>query len=561
MKNILIVTCTFLFILFVWEFFSYFNPNLIWVLPPPSQIFNQLIEKPDCFLFHTGVTLKEILGGFALAFSVAFPLAWVMDHFSIARNFLQPFFVIIQCIPMFTLAPIMIMWFGWSYIAIAIPTALMIFFPLTITLFQGLRSVPKELTDYFMINHATHWQIFCKLKLPWSLPHLFSGLRLSAAIAGIAAIAGEWAGAQNGLGVLMVESRRDMDLATNFAALFCLTLLSYLIYSIILLIEYFILKKRFFKTLKTHFTYSRLTYSIVFVFFVGCGILMGCHRQASSKPPVRLVLDWLPNPNHIPFYVGIHKGFFQEHHINISIKKMQEPGHATSYLLLDQCELALAYMPHTIRVEQKKGEVEPIGILIQEPLNALIVREEGEIHDLTDLNGKMLGFCTGGKEAATLNKLLANASIAVKGCLNVNCDLITPLRTKNVDVIYGAYWNIETEHLKSLGIRTRNFKLTELGMPTYYELIVLAKTKTIYTEEEFVQLFKKGLQKSINYSRLHPNEAFEIYALYQQNKSIQTLTWENEAWKKTIPVLAEQQEISPMIWNTFQEWLRINQLL
>ncbi|MFX8653065.1 ABC transporter permease subunit, partial [Acinetobacter baumannii] len=84
---------------------------------------------------------------------------------------------------------------------------------------------------------ATSWQMLVKLRLPWALPHIFSGLRVSTAIAGIGAVAGEWAGAQKGLGVLMVEMRKGADIAGCFAALLCLIVLSLLSYFAVSMLE------------------------------------------------------------------------------------------------------------------------------------------------------------------------------------------------------------------------------------------------------------------------------------------------------------------------------------
>ncbi|MFQ5729593.1 MAG: ABC transporter permease, partial [Waddliaceae bacterium] len=234
----------FLCIFGCWEVFSRIYKDLLFVLPSPSNILFCIWERKDRFLFHTLVTLNEMAGGFLVAFLLAFPLAWIMTLWTASRIVLQPIFVVIQCIPMFTLAPIMILWFDWSYTAIVIPMALMIFFPLTMNIYQGLRSTPKHLVDYFRINEATTWQLFVKLQLPWALPNIFSGIRISTAIAGIGAVAGEWAGAQAGLGLLMLESRRAADLEVTFGALFCLTFLSMFLYIIMILLEKRVITRR-----------------------------------------------------------------------------------------------------------------------------------------------------------------------------------------------------------------------------------------------------------------------------------------------------------------------------
>lgn len=553
MKNIFIVIVTLSAILLGWELFSHFYVNSHFVLPSPSSVFVRLSDHWPRFLHHTLLTVQEMLIGFLFAFVVAFPLAWIMDLFKTARAVLQPLFIVIQCIPMFALAPIMILWFGWSLTAIIVPTALMIFFSLTINIYQGLRAVPIELVDYFKINQATAWQIFFKLKLPWALPHIFGGFRIAAAIAGIAAVAGEWAGAQEGLGVLMVESRRDTDLETCFAALFCLTAISWLFYALAVGSEFIVTRRR-----STFNGVVKKFWPAISVLVI-CILVIACGKVYEQKGKLRLTLDWLPNPNHVPLYVGIEKGFFQNKGINLFIQKLQEPGIATPYITSGRSDLALAYMPHTLRTKQLN--VKPIAVLIKQPLNGIIYPTGKGIENLQDLNGKTIGYCSGGKESLFLDCILAENSISPAKTINVKADLVTVLGTGAVDALYGAYWNIETEHLLSLGIETDYFSLAELGVPDYYELIILAKNGEPQSDPDFISRFQTALQESIDFSISYPEEAFTIYTLSQPDKSQKTIEWEKKAWMKTIPTLAETQEISYEKWNRFESWLHDHKLL
>lgn len=209
-----------------WELCAWIYPRWGLLFPPLSQSTLRLFSQPQGFAFHAWVTLKEMTAGLALAGACALPLAWLMARFNWARLSLQPLFVLIQCVPMFTLAPLMVLCFGWSFFAIVIPTALMVFFPLTLNIYQGIRATPKSYLEFFRSHNASTWQTLWKLRLPFALPHVFSGLRVSAAIAGVGAVAGEWAGAQAGLGVLLLEYRRNMDLVGVFAALLCLMIVT-----------------------------------------------------------------------------------------------------------------------------------------------------------------------------------------------------------------------------------------------------------------------------------------------------------------------------------------------
>lgn len=223
-KRISIAAVPFLIFFLLWEGYTARHPEMSLAFPAPSAILKTFSQRSDRLLLHTKVTLNEMCGGFLLALTVAFPCAWTMYRWQTLRAILQPGFVLVQCMPMFALAPLMVLAFGWGYTAIVVPTALMIFFPLTMNIYQGFRSVPDDLKDDFKRHQATTWQTFSKLEFPSALPFIAAGFRISAAIAGIGAVAGEWAGGQAGLGLLMLESRRGVDLEMTFAALFCLFL-------------------------------------------------------------------------------------------------------------------------------------------------------------------------------------------------------------------------------------------------------------------------------------------------------------------------------------------------
>jgi len=552
--------CLCFFVLFsIWEFFARSLPHLLFVLPAPSEIARTLWELYPRFYLHTMCTLKEMLGGFVLALLAAFPLAWTMMRFQTTRYLLQPFFIIIQCLPMFTLAPIMVIWFGWSFTAIVIPTALMIFFPLTLNIYQGLRSTPRDLVEFFQANQASGWQIFYKLRLPWAVPHIFAGFRISAAIAGVGAVAGEWAGAQQGLGMLMLESRRNTDLEITFGALFCLTLISTLLYALILYCEKIALPPRVWK-----FPFKRLSAAplpfkkrrFALPFFLFAFLLLSLFScQKHEEKTTRLLLDWLPNPNHIPLYVGMEKQWFEEEGIHLKIQKTYDNGGGIAYLTSGQADLLVYYMPGTLKACSRGADIKIVGLLIREPLSGFIYRDEPDIKKIADLTGYTLGYCLGGPDTSFLDFLLAQGQIEPRGRKNVSVDLISAMGTHSVDFIYGGFWNIEPAQLRALGVETKWFSIQELGIPKYYEMIVIANGSQPEASPAFTAAFQRALQKSIDFCKKHPDEAFSIYKRHNPDRREKTLAWEKEAWKITYPLLVENQEIDFAMLETFTTWM------
>lgn len=554
MKRSIIISCSvFAFLLLLWEVLVSFSTNFLFVLPSPSSILSSLITHFPRLFHHAIVTLKEMLGGFGLAIAASFPLAWMMHRFRSSRAVLQPFFVVIQCLPMFALAPIMVIWFGWSYTAIVIPTALMIFFPLTLNIYQGLRATPKELLDFFQCNQATRFQTFYKLHLPSAIPHIFSGFRISSAIAGIGAIGGEWAGAQEGLGILMLESRRNTELEITFAALLLLTLMSFSLYALVILLEKAIAYPCHFnstaKRIKRKSLYKK---SFAFAFFL---LILACTSCEKKEEPRRLLLDWLPNPNHVPLFVAQEKGFFKEEGISVQIQKMHESGGGIAYLTSHKADLLVGHMPSTMRAKARGASIKIIGLLIKEPLNCLIYLKEQGLSRPEELNGKRMGFSVGSPDTLFLDTLLSDKKITPSERLNVGTDLISAIATKRVDFIFGGYWNIEPAHIESLGLPCNYFKINEFGIPPYYELIILARGDDPTTNSDFALRFQRALDKSINYCRNNPKEAFACYLHLNPDKGPKTIAWEEKAWEKTLPLLANDQQVDEKEMAIFAQWV------
>lgn len=526
-----------------WELFIIAHREFQFILPAPSHIFFTFLSFKERLWLHTFATLKEMLGGFFLALAASFPLAFLMHSHLTTRLILQPLFLIIQCLPMFTLAPLMVLWFGWGYLAIVVPTALMIFFPLTLNIYQGLRATPQSHLDYFQLHRATYFQTLFKLRIPFALPHIFAGFRISAAIAGVGAIAGEWAGAQSGLGILMLESRRNTDLEITFCALIALTLLSSSLYLVILLLEKRIFRRYLFPSLKS----ATLTIALICLL----PTLSGCQKQEKK---LRLLLDWIPNVNHVPLYVAVEKGYFSEEGIHVKINKMFDSGGNLSYLTTNQADVIVSHLPAILKAASKGAEVKLIAPLIDCPLRAFIYRDSLQIQSPKDLNGNTLGYCLGGPETAFLDFLLSTSEITPGVRRNVSVDLISPMCTRQVDFIYGGYWNIETFQLRQLGIKVDYFPLDTLGFPSYDELVLALHKGSEYDNPKFHACFKNALKKSLDYCRAQPDQALKIYFEANPDKSEQTKTWEKEAWRATLPLYSKSLTFDQERIQKFYQW-------
>src|SRR5262249_53546404 len=140
-------------------------------------------------------------------------------------------------------------------------------------------------------------------------------------------------------------------------------------------------------------------------------------------------------------------------------------------------------------------------------------------------------------------------------------DLVASLATGNADAVWGAYWNIEGAHLDSLGIPTDYLAMDLLGVPEHYELLVFAKKHSPQTTPSFQEALRNALQECVDLCMANPDEAFNLYAHANPDKSAKTLAWERTAWKNTLHALARQPEIDLALWERFRAWMAANGIL
>ncbi|MFC1237330.1 ABC transporter permease [Vibrio sp. F74] len=202
------------------------------ILPSPHAVMMKLIQRIDVLLFHTWVTTQEILLGLILGLTMGLFFALQMLLFEPLKRWLLPVLIASQAIPVFAIAPILMLWLGYGIASKVVMAALIIFFPVTTCCYDGLRSTPNGYLDLAKTMSASKWQTLRHIRLPAALPALASGIRVAVVVAPIGAVVGEWVGSSAGLGYLMLQANARMMIDEMFAALFILALFSIALYFI-----------------------------------------------------------------------------------------------------------------------------------------------------------------------------------------------------------------------------------------------------------------------------------------------------------------------------------------
>lgn len=228
-------------IVVIWQFMSEGGIVAKYILPSPKDIGMALINTLSDLKSHTLVTLWETFIGLMISILFSVVLAVIMDIIPIVKKALYPLLIISQTIPIIALAPLFIIWFGYGMLPKIIVVILVCFFPIAISLVDGLASVDPDMLNMMRSMGAKKLQIFWHLKLPYAIVGFFSGLRISVTYSIMGAVIGEWLGGEKGLGVYMMRVKHSYALDKFFAAILVIMILSIVLFKAIALIEYVVM--------------------------------------------------------------------------------------------------------------------------------------------------------------------------------------------------------------------------------------------------------------------------------------------------------------------------------
>ena len=217
-------------ILLLWHMLVVMTGLPAFILPSPMRVATALFSNLELIGHHATVTIAEVLIGLCLGAILGVVTAISLALSPVSRLVVRPMMVISQALPVFALAPVLTLWLGYGLWPKVIMALLIIYFPVTSAFFDGLMQTPKGMLDMANVMQGKSWQIMRHIRIPSAIPALASGLRLAAVYAPIGAIIGEWVGASQGLGYLMLLANGRAKIDLMFAALIVLALLTLLLH-------------------------------------------------------------------------------------------------------------------------------------------------------------------------------------------------------------------------------------------------------------------------------------------------------------------------------------------
>jgi NitT/TauT family transport system permease protein len=209
----------------------------VYLVPAPSVIWTDSLAMGGTVASHTVATLRTVLIGFVVSIVISLPLAVALTSSPLVSNAIYPLLVLTQSIPKVALAPVLVVVFGATELPRIIVTLLVAFFPLVISIAVGLLAVPPDLLELGRSYRASRLQELYRIRLPFSVPFIFSGLKVAIALSVVGAVVAEFVNADRGLGYLIITSTAFFQVPVAFGALILLSVMGIVLFQAVVVIE------------------------------------------------------------------------------------------------------------------------------------------------------------------------------------------------------------------------------------------------------------------------------------------------------------------------------------
>jgi putative hydroxymethylpyrimidine transport system permease protein len=218
------------FALLLWQGIVWITAVPPFILPSPLRVAEAAFANRVLIAENALVTATEVVLGLMIGTVLGAVTAIQLASSARMHRLIMPLLIFTQAVPVFALAPILTLWFGYGIASKVVMAVLIIYFPVTSAFYDGLTRVPEDILDMAKTMGGTKRQIMRHIKIPHALPSLGTGLKLAAVYAPIGAVIGEWVGASKGLGYLMLLANGRAKTDLMFASLFTLAIMTLLLH-------------------------------------------------------------------------------------------------------------------------------------------------------------------------------------------------------------------------------------------------------------------------------------------------------------------------------------------
>ncbi|MBJ7519467.1 MAG: ABC transporter substrate-binding protein [Solirubrobacteraceae bacterium] len=285
----------------------------------------------------------------------------------------------------------------------------------------------------------------------------------------------------------------------------------------------------------------------------GCGEKSEEEGRTASTQELDLVLDYFPNADHAGIYAAIGNGDFERAGLSVTPRTPSDPSAPLKLLAAGRADLVISYEPELLLARDKGQELQAVGALVQKPLTSLISIGKDAIEKPEDLRNTRVGTAGIPYQSAYLKTILREANVPESSVreINVGFNLTPAMLSGRVDATLGSFWNYEGVELERRNRNPTILRMEDLGVPTYNELIVVARAETVRNEGPMLRRFMQAL--AAGHQALKEDPAQGIDPLLEANPDLQR-GLQTAVVDATLPVFFPEDEDRPFGYMDPKEW-------
>jgi putative hydroxymethylpyrimidine transport system substrate-binding protein len=304
-------------------------------------------------------------------------------------------------------------------------------------------------------------------------------------------------------------------------------------------------------------------------------VLSACGEKKESIIPasgsaqsVTLMLDWFPNADHVGIYEGLADGTFTAAGLDVHVQVPSDPAAPLQLLAAGKVDFAVSYEPEVMLARQQGQPLVSVAAIVQEPLTSIVSIGSKHIRTPAQLRGKTVGDAGIPYQHAYLDTILTRAHVPVSSVkeVNVGANLVPAMLSGRVDATLGAYWNYEAIQLQQLGKHPNVIRMTQVGVPTYDELVLVTRESEITNHIDIVRRFVQALARG--YEAVKPDPSRAVATLVKANPSLSEKL-QLASVRATLPAFfpsgSETGEPwgwqDQTQWNAYGQWMLSNRLI
>jgi putative hydroxymethylpyrimidine transport system substrate-binding protein len=314
---------------------------------------------------------------------------------------------------------------------------------------------------------------------------------------------------------------------------------------------------------------ARATTVVLALLILAVGLAAcGSKSENTKGEPEKLTLDldFYPNPDHAGIYMAEKEGFFEEAGLDVTIDSPSDPAAPLKEVATGRADLAITYEPEVVLAHEKGLDVVAVAALVNRPLTSLMWLKKSGIKSVPDLKGKTVSYAGIAYQEAFMKTILGRANVPVSSVklVNVGFGLLPSLVGGSAQAMLGGYSNVEGVDLQQRGKEPVITPVDKLGVPTYDELVLVARRSTLEEDGERIRLFINTLRRGTEAAAANPEAATE--AILAANSDLEPKLAEAQV-KATLPLLSARTPgkpygwMNPEEWETFAGWMRDEELI